>query len=184
MKKANVISLLVACLGIGLLISGCITIVTKPETVPTIPPAPTLRPANTPEPTPTPTPPPVLIASGTIIIPQTYMADLDTGIVPAGLKDSAYANVDLWFEAVTPKERYLEPYNGASWAVVGPNAVGYDQCKEMPPTSQRANINDLPSGTYICVTTNEKNTSVVRINNINSAYVGKITIDFMTWRQP
>ena len=182
MKKSNVISLLVACLWIGLLIPGCITIMTKPEPTPINTPAPTPTPTNTPAPPPTPMP--ILIASGTIAIPQTYMADLDTGIVPAGQKDSAYANVDLWFEAVTPKERYLEPYNGASWAVVGPNAVGYDQCKEMPPTSQRANINDLPSGTYICVTTNEKNTSVVRINNINSAYVGKITIDFMTWRQP
>jgi len=182
MKKSNVISLLVVCLVIGFLIPGCITIVTKPESIPTIPPAPTLRPANTPEPAPTPMP--VLIASGSIAIPQTYMADLDTGIVPAGQKDSAYANVDLWFEAVTSKERYLEPYNGASWAVVGPSAVEYDQCKGMPPTTQRMNINELPGGTYICVTTNVNNISIVRINKINTAYVGKIYIDFMTWHQP
>jgi len=127
---------------------------------------------------------PILIASGTIDIPQTYMADLDTGIVPKGQKDSAFANVDLWFEAVTPTERYLESYNGASWAVVGLSAVGYNECKGMPPTTQRVSINDLPSGTYICVTTNANNISVVRINSINTAYVGKIRIDFQTWKQP
>jgi hypothetical protein len=182
MKKTNLVSFLAVCLVVGLLISGCITIVTKPEPVPTNPPAPTLAPSKTPIPAPTPVP--VLIASGTITIPQTYQADLDTGIVPTGQKDSAYGNEDLRFEAMTSKDRYLEPINGASWAIVGSTAVGYDQCKDMPPTTQRAYLNDLPSGTYICVTTNVKNTSVVRINHINAAYVGKITIDFMTWQQP
>ena len=182
MKKPAGISLLFVGLMIGLWVTGCITIETKPGAAPIIPPAPTLAPPNTPLPAPTPLP--VLVASGSVAIPQTYQVDLDTGIVPTGAKDSAYNNVDLWFEVISSKERYLEPYNGASWAVMGPAAVGYDQCKGAPPTTQRANINDLPSGTYICVTTNVKNISVVRINNINTAYVGKITIDFMTWNQP
>jgi hypothetical protein len=137
-------------------------------------------PTNTPMPISTPQP--VVIVSGTFDLPQTYMADLDTGIVPKNPKDSVYNDVDLWFEAVTPQERYLEPYNGASWTVVGPNAIGFNDCKGLNPTPARLDIRNLPSGTYICVSTNAKNISVIRINSINFASKAMIRVDFTTWQ--
>ena len=112
------------------------------------------------------------------------MADLDTGIVPRDSKNPAFADVDLWFDAVSPTERYLEPYNGASMMVAGPSAVGYNECRNMQAAVARVDINSLPGGTYICVSTNIKNISVVRVNGIDYSSPGKIRLDFMTWHQP
>jgi hypothetical protein len=127
---------------------------------------------------------PVMIASGTLVIPQTYMADLDTGIVPRDPKNPAFADVDLWFDAVSSAERYLEPYNGASMVVMGSAQVGFNECRNPQATVARVDINNLPAGTYICVTTNIKNTSVIRVNSIDYSSPGKIRLDFMTWHQP
>jgi hypothetical protein len=166
-----------------IMLTGCVTIVTsaEPTKAPPPPPASIILPTNTPPPIPTPMP--VIISSGTIDIPQTYTADLDTGIVPKSSKDSVYNEVDLWFEAVTPQERYLEPYNGASWTVVGPNPVNVYDCLGMNPSPARMDIRNLPSGTYICLTTNIKNMSVVRINSINYGYKGVIRLDYTTWQR-
>jgi len=158
----------------------------QPTATPTLQPTNTPIPTQTPEPTltPTPTPQPVVISYGELDIPQTYMADLDFGIVPTDPKDSAYGGVDLWFEAVSNEDRFLETYNGAVWAVIGPSEVGYDECKAAAPTSQRVNLNELAVGTYICVQTNAGNISVVRINGVDYSWVGTVKISFTTWHQP
>jgi hypothetical protein len=153
-----------------------------PTPIPTPTPPVTLTPTESP--TLTPTPAPVKISSGTIDIPQTYMADLDAGVVPQSSKSPALADVDLWFEAVTSTERYLEPYNGATMFVAGPSPVGYNECRNMQASVTRADINKLPSGTYICVITNINNVSVVRVNTINYSSPGRIRLDFITWHQP
>jgi len=166
-----------------LLLTGCtITIDTgaAPTKAPPPPPVVVVPPTNTPQPTPTRTP--VMISSGTIDIPQTYLADMDTGAIPMNPKDSLYNEVDLWFEAVTPQERYLETYNGATWSILGPNAVNYQDCVNMAPSASRMDIRNLPSGTYICLFTNIKNISIMRINSINYEYKGVIRLDFTTWQ--
>jgi len=157
-----------------------------PTSTPTNTPLPTQTPTATPTPTltPTPTPVPVIIASGTGDIPQTFLFDLDAGYLPKSADDPANADVDLWFEAVSFQERYLEPYNGASWVVIGPSAVGYDECLAMSFSASKVDINSLPVGTYMCVSTNIKNISIVRINSINNASPGVIWLDFTTWHQP
>jgi hypothetical protein len=71
-----------------------------------------------------------VIVSGIFDLPLTYIAGLDTGMVRKNPKDSVYNNVDLWFEAVTLQEKYLELYNSASLAVVGPNTIGFNDCKD------------------------------------------------------
>jgi hypothetical protein len=131
-----------------------------------------------------PTPMPVMISTGTIDIPQTYMADLDAGIVPHESKNPAMADVDLWFDAASSTDRYLEPYNGASMMVLGTSAVGYNECKGMQAVVARVDINSLARGTYICVLTNIKNISVVRVNSIDYSSPGMIRLDYMTWHQP
>jgi hypothetical protein len=164
-------------------ITGCtITIDTgsEPTKAAPPPPAPVILPTATSAPVPTRIP--VILSSGTIDIPQTYLADLDTGVIPKNPKDSLYNAVDLWFEAITPQERYLEPYNGATWTVVGPNQISYQDCLSMTPSPARMDIRNLPSGTYICVVTNIKNISIIRINSINYASKGSIRLDFTTWQ--
>ena len=125
-----------------------------------------------------------MISSGLLEIPQTYQADLDSGVVPRDAKSPAYADVDLWFDAISPNERYLETYNGASMLVMGAAPVGVTECQNMQASVARADINALPIGTYICVLTNIKNTSVVRVNSINYASPGSIRLEFQTWHQP
>jgi hypothetical protein len=166
----------VSAVGIVLVIACNAPFLATPTPIPT--PTPTATVA------PTPTPPPVQIASGTLDIPQTYMADLDTGIVPKDAKNPAFADVDLWFNAVSPTERYLEPYNGASLMVVGLSAVGYAECRNLQAAVARVDINSLPSGTYLCVTTNLKNTAVLRVNAIDYSSPGTMHLAFMTWHQP
>jgi hypothetical protein len=110
--------------------------------------------------------------------------DLDTGVMPTDPKDSHWGSVDVWFEAVSTTERYFDAYNGATWAIVGPSAVDYAQCRALNPTEQRVDINTVGAGTYICVQTNAGNTSIVRINSIDYSPVGSLRIDFTTWQQP
>lgn len=165
------------------LLAGCtITIDTGagPTQAPPQPQAPPALPSATIAPIPTRTP--VILSSGTIDIPQTYMADLDTGAIPKSTKDSLYNEVDLWFEAAAPQERYLETYNGASWAVMGLNPLNYVDCVNMVPTTARMDIRNLPSGTYICMITNSKNISIIRVNSINYGSKGVIRLDFTTWQ--
>ena len=45
-----------------------------------------------------------IFATGLLAIPQTWLVDLDAGVVAAGVKA-----VDIWFEAVTETERYITP---------------------------------------------------------------------------
>jgi hypothetical protein len=151
-----------------------------PQPIPT--PAVTIPPTTAT--TLTPAPMPVMISSGTIDIPQTYMADLDAGIVPHESKNPAMADVDLWFDAASSTDRYLEPYNGASMMVLGTSAVGYNECKGMQAVVARVDINSLTRGTYICVLTNIRNISVVRVNSIDYSAPGTIRLDYMTWHQP
>src|ERR1700690_2154569 len=151
---------------------------------PTPLPAPTVTLPPTAVPSLAPTPMPVMISTGTIDIPQTYMADLDAGIVPHESKNPAMADVDLWFDAASSADRYLEPYNGASMMVLGTSVVGYNECKGMQAVVARVDINSLPRGTYICVLTNIKNISVVRVNSIDYSEPGTIRLDYMTWHQP
>lgn len=180
MKKVFGFSLFLISL---ILVTGCtITIDTGSGPTKVPPPLPTaiILPTNTPQLTPTHTP--TIISSGTIDIPQTYMADLDTGAIPQNPKDSLYNDVDLWFEAVTPQERYLETYNGATWSVMSTNPINYQNCLGMTPSQARVDIRNLPNGTYICVITNIKNVSIIRINSINYGNKGVIRLDFTTWR--
>ena len=180
MKRSRFVS--VSGLMLAFMLACSAPIFATPTPNPTETPTATLTPVPTV--TPTPTPLPVVIASGLLEIPQTYMADLDSGAVPRDPKSPAYADVDLWFDAVSPNERYLEAYNGASMLLMGSAQVGFDQCRNLQASVARLDINTLPSGTYICVLTNIKNTSVVRINSIDYSSPGMLRLDYMTWHQP
>ena len=99
-------------------------------------------------------------------------------------KSPAYADVDLWFDAITDNERYLESYNGASMQVMGPAPVGLAECQNAQGWVARADVNTLPAGTYICFRTNIQNNSVVRVHSIDPWSPGMMRLEFQTWHQP
>lgn len=117
-------------------------------------------------------------ASGELVIPQTWAADLDEGTV------TTEAVSDIWFEAVTATERYVSPRNGATIAKVGTTSVGRDGCARAPLSATRINLSELPVGTYVCVGTNAGRYSQFRVSAAVGASPGELRIDFTTWGEP
>jgi hypothetical protein len=146
-----------------------------------IPPTPTpIPPTGTLPDTPTPssTLVPVTYSSGILDIPQTYIVDLDQGVVV----DNAHQDQgDFWFEAATPTERYVTPWNGTQIALVGTVAPGLSGCQSASYSSNKIAIADLPVGTYVCVQTNEGRYSQVRIEAPVGPSPGTLSISFITW---
>ena len=105
-------------------------------------------PVSTPTPTPTPTTTPAVtpIVDAIVDVPQTYLVDVDTGTitVPGG---------DLWFEAVTPTERYLTPQGGAMLAHMGSDAPGLPGCVTAAVFGNRIPLDVVPVGDFLCLRT-------------------------------
>ncbi len=116
-------------------------------------------------------------STASLVIPQTWTADLDEGVV------GAEPQADIWFEAVTATERYVTPRNGAVLAPVGTTSVGRDGCANAALTSARIPIGDLPVGSYVCVRTNEGRFSQFRVNQPVAPSPGELRIGYTTWAQ-
>jgi hypothetical protein len=152
-------------IGIGVVfifLLGCSVLATPaqiPPTLTSVPPTATLLDTATPTSAPESTPQ----VRGSLDIPQTYIVDLDQGVVV----DNAHQDLgDFWFEAATPTERYVTPWNGTQIALVGTVAPG---------------LSDLPVGAYICVQTNEGRYSQVRIEAPVGPSPGTLSISYITW---
>ncbi len=112
--------------------------------------------------------------TGALSIPQTYEADLDNGSIGSG-------GADIWFEAVSATSRYVTPRNGAKIVKVGTGGISYDICASASLSTAKINVNNLPSGTYVCVRTNEGRVSGFRVNATIGASPGTLKIGFTTW---
>ena len=172
-----------ACgLVIALMLACSAPMLSTPTPVPTETPTASITPSPTA--TATSTPMPVMIGSGLLEIPQTYQADLDSGVVPRDPKSPAYADVDLWFNAISERERYLEAYNGAAMLVMGSAPVGVTECQHMQASVARVDVLALAPGTYICFQTNIGNSSIVRVYSIDAWSPGTMRLEYQTWHQP
>ncbi|MDY6874950.1 MAG: SH3 domain-containing protein [Chloroflexota bacterium] len=154
----------------------------SPVPIATVVSTPTLLPPATPTPTntpaaylPTPTMDTSIYSSGSLDIPQTWTVDLDEGVVGAG------SDADLWFHAVTAAERYVEPQNGATIAVVGTSSIGRGGCIVAPLSTARIHVNDLPAGTCVCVLTNMGRYSEFRVTVPIGPSPGTLSIVYTTW---
>ncbi len=120
-------------------------------------------------------PPPATIhASGTLSIPQTFLADLDQGAITS-------AGADIWFEAVTATARFVTPTSGVVIAKMGTSPVGKSGCAAAALSSARIDINNLPVGTYVCVRTNQGRYSQFRVDAAVGPSPGTLVIGFTTW---
>jgi hypothetical protein len=156
---------------------GCGMFATPTLTPPTLTPIPPT--ATLPDtPTPSSTLEPVIYSSGTLDIPQTYIVDLDQGVV---VDNSHQDQGDFWFEAATFTERYMTPWNGTQIALLGTHEPGLSGCQAANYSSNKIAIADLPAGTYVCVQTNEGRYSQVRIDAPVGPSPGTLSISYTTW---
>lgn len=126
---------------------------------------------------PLPEPPaPPLVAvthsTGPIELPQTFQANLDNGNVGG-------SGADIWYQAVTALEKYITPRNGAGIAVGDGSNRGFAGCSVASFSNASVPLASIPTGTYVCVKTNQGRISQFRVNG----FVGTtMKLGYTTWK--
>ncbi len=119
---------------------------------------------------------PQTFKTGPINIPQTYLADLDYGVVRS-------QGADIWFQAKTATKRYITPRNGAKIAVAGNRSVNLAGCKRLPLSNRSIPLSAVPVGTYVCAKTDQGRYSQFRINHRVGPSPGMLNIGYTTWKK-
>lgn len=117
---------------------------------------------------------PQVVAEGTLRLPQTHTADLDTGRVGG-------RGNDIWLEAINPIQRFLTPRNGALIAVYGSNPPSFQNCRQAPLTNNRISLIQVLLGTWFCVQTNEGRISRIRVSEMHGIFPITLDLDYITW---
>lgn len=114
---------------------------------------------------------PVTYSTGPINLPQTHMANLDNGNVGA-------AGADIWYQAVSPVQKYITPRNGAVLALGDGSNRGYAGCAAESFSGNKIPLWSLPIGSYVCAKTNQGRISQFRLNG----YTGTtMNLGYTTW---
>ncbi len=119
---------------------------------------------------------PQTFRTGPLNIPQTYLADLDYGVVRS-------QGADIWFQAKTATQRFITPRNGAKLAVAGNRSVNLAGCKSLPLSSRSIPLSAVPVGTYVCAKTDQGRYSQFRINSRVGPSPGTLRIGYTTWKR-
>jgi eukaryotic-like serine/threonine-protein kinase len=127
-------------------------------------------------PTATSTPDPALIGkSGGLHVPQTFLADIDEGVIAAG------SEADIWFQAVTAGQRFLTPRNGARIARVPGEEIKVEVCLEALLSGEQINVVDLPVGSLVCLLTNQGRYAMLRIDEPVGPSPGTLVVRYVVW---
>ena len=113
-------------------------------------------------------------SQGTLSIPEDSTADLDAGKLDV-------AGADIWFEARTATNRFVTSQNGATIAKFGTTEPGRSDCASASLEDRSININNLPSGTFVCVFTNKGRYGQFSVTATVGASPGTLKISFTTW---
>ncbi|MFP7753796.1 hypothetical protein ACLG6S_03920 [Thermodesulfobacteriota bacterium B35] len=122
-------------------------------------------------------PAPKTFRTGSLELRQTYMADLDRGIISSG------PGADIWFQAKNPIERYITPRNRARIAIAGRRSLGRDGCAALHLGTRPIPVSSLPAGTYVCVKTSERRFAQFRVNVAAGPSPGRMQIGYTTWER-
>ncbi len=115
-----------------------------------------------------------VLARGNLDVRQTFLFDLDTG------REVQSGDSDIWFEAVTAKERYLTPKNGATIGVV--RAAGdYESCSGATLSDRRIPVNKLPDSIAVCVRTSRGNLGSFKLREPVGPSPGVLKIMYVVW---
>jgi len=116
--------------------------------------------------------------SGTFTVRGTYRGDLDEGQESAG-------TTDFKWRMVNATERYIEPDNGATFAVMS-GSVGYAECSAASLSGgdidgSDPDYSDVPPGTWLCAETSDGRISAFKIDAIDTPDNHKMTLSFTTY---
>lgn len=117
----------------------------------------------------------IVLSAGSLTIPQTYLADLDRGVV---IGDSG---ADIWFQAQTATRRFLTPKNGATLNVSSRPSPGYYGCTTTAQSRESIDFDRLPTGSYVCLKTNQGHVSEVEITGAPGPSPGTLRIRYRTF---
>jgi hypothetical protein len=120
---------------------------------------------------PTATPTVVVYRTGEIKINNSFTVDLDAGTSPGG------GGTDIWLNAVSAAERYLDPENGARLKEMS-DTPGYDDCEDASLSNSPVNFSDFGSGSWFCYRTDDDRYGRFEVESVDGS---SITIDFRTW---
>ena len=111
--------------------------------------------------------------------PDNLLADLDNGaFVPWGVTSGG----DLYYDRIGPSEKYFEPIEGTLLVMAGPDEPDYFICRSLfSALDTKINLNDLAAGSYLCVWTDEKRVSILRITSIDPSPKGMTEFIYTTW---
>jgi hypothetical protein len=114
-------------------------------------------------------------ASGSVALPQTFMLDLDNGI----LRDDSEG--DLWFQALTASKRYLKPVNGALLGLMRDGQGVRQSCRTAKLFPGRFDVASLSGGTRICFKTNQGRYGELMVIERASPHPGVVKLSYTTW---
>jgi hypothetical protein len=124
-------------------------------------------------------PAPSVVASGHLDIRQTYGADLDVGA-----NDSPdFADMDMWFEAVSAVEKYLTPWDTAKFKKMG-GIPSLADCQAASLSSNKIPLGLVSVGSWFCYETDLGNVGRFEVEGLTGGSPQTLTIDFKTWEIP
>jgi hypothetical protein len=95
---------------------------------------------------------------GTLVIPQTFIADLDEGV----LVNNPLGPSDVWFEAASATDWFFSS-TGASMAVIGTSAPGFSGCNTAHLSISRIPMSTLTAGLYLCAKSDQGRFVEIRV---------------------
>ncbi len=88
------------------------------------------------------------------------------------------AGRDIWYQAVSALEKYLNPRNGAKISFTNGAQRGYAGCSAATYSNNRVSLWLVPPGSYVCVKTNQGRISEFRLNSYSGT---TMNIGYTTW---
>ena len=122
----------------------------------------------------------IILVQASLEIPQTFIADLDRGLIPP---PSDRLTGDIWFRAETATSRFLSPFRGATLALVTGPAPRKAGCQRASLKNEAIDVNSLTVGQYVCVETNESRLSQVLITGTPGPSPGVLRVDVTTYER-
>lgn len=120
-----------------------------------------------------------IFRQGTLVIPESFIADLDAGIIvniPGGPSD-------VWFEAVTATDWFFSS-TGAQIAVIGTTEPGFSGCRSAGLSFTRIPMATLTPGLYLCGKTDQGRFVEMRVVELAVEQPGidpTLTLSFTTF---